>query len=91
MVEPIITNKPVVNYTLDDYNEQLKKASMRFLASSIAEDAMQKNCLADMLYMGYKPPTRWQRFKYRIEDIKQRFKDIWTIVSGGDIHRDCGY
>lgn len=83
MKEPIITNKPAVNYTLDDYNKQLI-ATNRFAAVvRIAE--------LDMKAMCYKPLTRWQRFKYRIEDLKQRTKDIRTIVSGGDVHKNCGY
>ena len=71
-------------------SEILSKATARFLACRVAENLMRTNHLADMLAMGYKPLTCRQRFKYRIKDIKQRCKDIWTIVSGGDIHRNCG-
>lgn len=41
----------------------------------------------------YKPikVTRWLRFKNKMTDYKQRTKDIWTILSGGDIHKDCDY
>lgn len=71
-----MTDKP---YTLENYTKQiLEPMTQRF-----AEDLQN--------VMGYVPPTKWQRFKYQMQDIKQRFKDVWTIVSGGDIHKDCGY
>lgn len=92
MKEPF-DEKPFVSeqYTLADYNKQLSGITNRFAVSAMAEDLMRKDALTDMLAMGYTPPTRWQRFKYRIEDIKQRMNDIWTIVSGGDVHKNCGY
>lgn len=94
MKEPIITNKIVADksYTIEDYTKQiLEPMTQRFAECIVHEELMRKNHLADMLAMGYVPPTKWQRFKYRMQDIKQRFKDIRTIVSGGDIHKDCGY
>jgi trehalose/maltose hydrolase-like predicted phosphorylase len=36
-------------------------------------------------------PTRKQRLKWWWQDKVQRAKDIWTILSGGDVHKDCGY
>lgn len=86
MKEPIVKS----NYTLEDYNEQVVKVTARFTAAKIYEDLTRENILADMLHYGYKPPTRWQKFKYRVGNIVQRVKDVWTIVSGGDVHRDCG-
>lgn len=94
MKEPIITNKIVADksYTIDDYTKQiLEPMTRRFAETALYEQLMRKNALADMLAMGYITPTKWQRFKYRMQDIGQCFKDIWTIVSGGDIHKDCGY
>lgn len=92
MSDPIITKGTVKQtYTLDDYNKLLVETTARFAACRVADEVLRKNALADMLYMGYTPPTRRQRFKSHIYDIKQRFKDIWTIVSGGDVHKNCGY
>lgn len=79
-------------YTLNEYNKQiLEPMTRRFAETALYEQLMRKNSLANMLAMGYVPPTKWQRFKYRMQDIGQRFKDIWTIFSGGDIHKDCEY
>ena len=82
--KPIVTMKAKINYTLEDYNEQIVNAC--FKAAAIADEIMRKTAFDDMLYMGYTPPTRWQRFGYLIDGLKQRVKDIWTIVSGGDVH-----
>ena len=78
-----------VQIGLKEWNA-LNEASIRFMASKYAEDIMKPNYLADMLFMGYKPPTKWQKFKYKLSDLKQRAKDIWTILKGGDVHEDCG-
>lgn len=91
MKEPIVTNKIKSSYTLDDCNRIISDASARFKAAAIADGIMKENALADMLAMGYKPPTRWQKFKYRMQDLKRRIKDIWIIVSGGDVHKNCDY
>jgi hypothetical protein len=77
--------------TLDDFSAQLQVMTARFAAAKVVEDLSRKNHLLEMLMMGYKPPTKWQRFKYRLADLRQRAKDIWTILSGGDIHSNCGY
>ena len=69
----------------------LNEASIRFMASNVAENLMRENHLANMLYYGHIPLTKWQRFKYKLQDIKQRCKDIWIIVTGGNIHENCGY
>lgn len=77
--------------TLDDEDSTiLAEATRRFMLCRIADDLTRKNMLADMMFMGYVPPTRWQRFKYRLRDIGQRGRDIWAILSGGDIHESCG-
>jgi hypothetical protein len=44
----------------------------------------------DSIPAGYNP-TRWQRFKYKLADYKQRAKDIWTILKGDNIHKNCDY
>lgn len=92
MKEPIVTKGSYNSmFTLDDYAKHLNEATRQFAACKVVEDLMRQEHLADMLAMGYVPPTKWQRLKYRMQNIGQRFKDIWTIVSGGDIHKDCGY
>lgn len=35
--------------------------------------------------------TKLEKFKMWYYDWKQRFKDCYTILSGGDIHENCGY
>lgn len=47
--------------------------------------------LIDPRFKNRPKPTRWQKFKRQIEDYKQRARDICTILTGGDIHKDCGY
>ena len=37
----------------------------------------------------YQPPTKWERFKDRMRDYRQRIKDIWTILKGDNVHKDC--
>ncbi len=79
-------------YSLDHFSKELLEPMVkRFAEANAAEIIFRSNALEDALFMGLKPPTKWQRFKYKLEDIKKRFKDIWTIVSGGDIHKNCGY
>jgi hypothetical protein len=78
--------------TLEEFNRSvLVDATRRFAASAISEELSRGNALADMLYMSCKPPTRWQRWKNRAENLRHRASDIWTIATGGDIHENCGY
>jgi hypothetical protein len=70
---------------------KLLNANANLAAQKFIEDMAKDNILADMLYYGYTPLTKWQRSKYKLADLKQRCKDIWTIVSGGDIHENCDY
>lgn len=84
------------NHELGKNTKELKliedELAARFNACCIAEQKALKQMYQDALYMGLKPPTKWQRLKYKLADIKQRCKDIWTIISGGggDIHENCG-
>lgn len=79
-------------YSLDNYNKEILEPMVkRFAEAQAAEELFKSNCLEDMIFAGYIPATRWQRFKYKIEDYKQRCKDIWTILKGDDIHKNCGY
>ena len=77
--------------TLDDYSKLISDATVRFAAARVAEDLHRGDALADMLYMGYTPPTRLDRVRYWFKDKAQRARDIWIILSGGDIHENCGY
>lgn len=81
------------DYTLKDYDKDiLQEASKRYADVTAYELMAQKEHFADMLLtFGYRPPTKWQKFKRRMQDLKQRYKDIWTIVSGGDVHENCDY
>lgn len=77
--------------TLEEYNKDILEPMVkRFAECKVAEELSRQDRFEDMLFYGYKPPTRWEKFKYKLNDYKQRCKDIWTIVSGGDVHRDCG-
>lgn len=80
-------NEPM---TLKDYEKNiLQDAVKRFASVNQWEIEARKRYIEHMLFYGiYKPSTKWQRFR---KDIKQRFKDIWTIVSGGDVHKNCDY
>lgn len=37
------------------------------------------------------PATRLQLIKLKYYDYRQRIKDAWLILKGGDIHENCGY
>lgn len=79
-------------FTIKDYDEQiLQPAIKRFAECKVMDNLTRANILADYEFYGGKKPTRWQKFKYRLQDYRQRVKDIWTILKGGDIHEDCGY
>lgn len=90
---PIKINRIGPSVNLADYDEMIRQVKTRYDACAISEDLLRKDYINDILFMGYKhkPPNRRQRFKLKLKDLKQRCKDIWTIVSGGDIHQDCGY
>lgn len=74
--------------TLDDYSKLINDATVRFAAASIAEDLQHADALFNMLYT---PPTRLDRVRYWFKDKAQRARDIWIILSGGDIHENCGW
>jgi hypothetical protein len=78
-------------FTFNEYEEILKNAAQRFIDCKLEDEAFKQNIFSDMLYYDYKPPTRWQRFKQIIKNFCEAIRDIWIIVSGGDIHKDCGY
>ena len=82
-------NKPL---TIADYDKRILQPAMERFAACQAHkliaDEVFKN---DGLFYGLKPPTKWQKFKYRLQDYRQRAKDIWTILRGKDIHENCGY
>ena len=86
-----MNHKPIV--TLEDYDrEVLQPAMKRFAECQAYEDIRKENMLKDYgYYTNGKKITKWQRFKYRLRNYRQRAKDIWTILRGGDIHEDCGY
>lgn len=69
-------------FTLTDYNEQILEPMLR----------RQVDILYGQIQMfpPGPPPTRKRRIRWWIEDKKQRAKDIWTILSGSDIHENCG-
>lgn len=78
--------------TLDDYNKQiLNEATIQYIVCKIDEDLARANILTGYMFVDGKPPTKYERFKYRIEDYRQRVKDIWTILKGDDIHKNCGW
>lgn len=74
-------------FTLAEYNEKCVKPMIENMVShqlDILYGTIQ-------LFPPGPPPTRKQKIKRWIEDKKQRCKDIWTILSGGDIHENCDY
>lgn len=70
--------------TLDDYTKQILQPMLKRCAEN--EVKWHEEWLKQAEFCGYKPPTRKQRIKYWLQDKKQRCKDIWTILSGGDVH-----
>lgn len=82
----MVEDKP---FTLDDYAKQV----LAPMYERIAQDEIKyhEEYERQLKFWGYKPPTRYQRFKAYWKDKAQRCKDIWTIISGGDIHDNCGY
>lgn len=83
-------------FKIHEYKPEItiKEITERFARSydfeKAARDLMKENYYY-VLGGKPKPPTRWQRFKYRLQDLKQRAKDIWTILRGRDIHENCGW
>jgi hypothetical protein len=76
-------------FTLDDYKSMLEDATRRFAIDYL--ELLRSNPLLDMLSKDYIPPTRRQRLRNRLNDLRRRAKDIWTILRGGDVHEDCGH
>lgn len=75
-------------FTLDDWSEQIMKPMLQRCVE--AEVKMYEKYKEDLKFWGWKPPTRYERFKSFWRDKGRRCKDIWTIISGGDIHNNCG-
>lgn len=70
--------------TLEEYKTRILEPCVKQFMSKHADDIMA-------MHLNNLPlPTYLECCKYKWQDIKQRAKDIWTIVSGGDIHDDCG-
>lgn len=81
-------------FSLEEYNKRLEEIGKSFIACQASKMLFQKNAFLDTLLYGigpFKPLTRWQKFKNRLHDYRQRARDIWTILHGKDIHEDCGY
>lgn len=74
---------------LNEYNERIVKARIADLVEEQANFIMDTNNILE--FFGYKPPTRKERIARWWIDKKQRCKDIWTILRGGNIHEDYGY
>lgn len=76
---------------LVDKRLTIKEISDRFIQNYDWEKAARELMEENYIFFDCKPPTRWQRFKRRLQDLKQRAKDIWTILRGKDIHENCGW
>lgn len=86
-----VVSTPGQPFTLKEYDEQiLSEATKRFAACAADKVIADNEFMKDAAFYGLKPLTRWQKFKRRIADYKQRYKDIWTILCGRDVHEDCG-
>lgn len=62
----------------------------RLAAAQAADNLLRKRFLDDMLYMGYVPPTKWQRRKASLKDFLGRFKLAYRALRGDDLC-DCDY
>lgn len=69
---------------LEEYNRRAVRPQAERLAAQIVEE--NEEFLSQLNQWGYKPPTRRERAKFWLRDKQQRIKDIWTILSGGDVH-----
>ncbi len=63
----------------------IQEATTRFAACRIADEIMRQNVLADALWMGYAPPTKWERRKARIREFFGRFKLAYRALRGDDL------
>lgn len=81
----VVSNGPAPHsqepVTLDDF-AMLQEARARFTAARVAEDLMRENMLRDLLYMGYVPPTPWQRRWHAIKRFPRRVRGAWRVLIG---------
>lgn len=64
---------------------ELTSIVSRFKACQGAENVMRSSALEDLLYMGYVPPTKWQRRKYKIAKFFGRFNLAWRALRGDEL------
>ncbi len=67
--------------TLDDWSVILE-AQTRFAACRAAEDMIRQNCLADLLFSGYVPPSKWRRRWDAMKRFPRRVRDAWKVLTG---------
>lgn len=67
--------------TLDKF-AIIQEARARFAIARAAENIMTENMLRDMLYMGYVPPTPWQRRWRAIKRFPRRVRDARRVLIG---------
>jgi hypothetical protein len=64
---------------------ELNEVTRRFAECAAYKAVMRENAFADMLYMGYLPPTKWQKHKRRIKEFFGRFHLAWRALRGDEI------
>ena len=83
---PIVVNSIEKPLTLKEFSKTtLAEVTKRFAACAVAEQITRANALTDMLFMGYKPLTKWQRRKRQIKEFFGRFHLAWRALRGDDL------
>jgi len=73
--------------TLAKYSETtLADITKRFAVSAAYEQITRSNALADMLFMGYKPLTKWQKHKRRVKEFFGRFGLAYRALRGDNLN-----
>ena len=73
--------------TLARYSETtLTDITKRYAISAAYEQITRANALADMLFMGYKPLTKWQKHKRRVKEFFGRFGLAYRALRGDDLN-----
>ena len=78
-------------FPLDDSKTTITSKEWNEVMSRMAIEATDAMIVRTLKPLPFIPLTQKQKLKRRLKDLKQRCKDIWTIVSGGDIHENCDY
>lgn len=67
--------------TLEQYNDRvLSQTIRRFAECQAYETLARQSHLADLLFLGYKPPGKWRRRLDRLKRFPGRVRDAWNVL-----------